>query len=425
MAWHVSGPASSPTLTQDGNMSVPGYQLPANVPQPGTSKVLDSSDARFTQAVAHVDPDAPGTEAVWTQHTVNGSGGRSVARWYELLPASLTVRQQGTVQNSSNFVFNAAISPATVGSSAVIDYNVGGSSQVAQIRAQSRETGMTLGQMANEIVLATSATVDQDFSCTPPNGPPCRWGDYAGASPDPVNDHVVWGSNQLNGPFTSDPHWQTRNFAILEGASGYPRPKGATPFRVALVPAYNQCTTGNRTHGGPLAVTSCNPPVQSSSFLTVGTFDANGAAANSVSSLRLDAVLGDPATPADEADVKLRVSATDVRRSSGLSDYTGELLASATLRITDQYNGSSLTDPATASDLNYSFWAPCQATADTGTGGDCAIVTTADSLVPGTVLESKRTIWQLGQVKLFDGGPDDVAATQDNTLFEDQGLFVP
>jgi hypothetical protein len=191
------------------------------------------------------------------------------------------------------------------------------------------------------------------------------------------------------------------------------------------VPAYNQCTSGNRTHGGPLAVSSCNPPVQSSSFLTVGTLDANGAAANSLSSLRLDAVLGDPATPADEADVKIRLSATDVRRSAGLADYTGELLTAATLRITDRYNGASLTDAATVSDLTYSFAAPCQATADTGTGGDCAIVTTADSLVPGTVLESKRTIWQLGQVKLFDGGPDDVAATQDNTLFEDQGLFVP
>jgi hypothetical protein len=425
MAWHVSGPAASPTLTQDGNMNVTGYQIPANVPQPGTSNVLDSSDARLTQAVAHADPDASGAEAVWTQHTVSGSGGRSVLRWYELLPASLNVRQQGTIQDSSNFVFNGAISPATVGSSAVINYNVGGSSQLAQIRGQSRETGMTLGQMSNEIVLATSAAADQDFSCTPPNGPPCRWGDYAGASPDPSNDHVVWGSNQLNGPFTSDPHWQTRNFALLQGAPGYPRPKGATPFRVALVPAYNQCSNANRTHGGPLDAPSCNPPVQSSSYLTVGTLDANGAASNSVSSLRLDAVLGDPATPADEADVKIRLSATDVRRSSNLSDYTGQLLASAALRITDHYNGSSLTDSATVSDLTYSFASPCQATADTGTGGDCELVTTADSLVAGTVVESKRTIWQLGQVKLFDGGADGVASTQDNTLFETQGLFVP
>ena len=57
------------------------------------------------------------------------------------------------------------------------------------------------------------------------------------------------------------------------------RPKGATPFRVPTVPAFKGCLTGsaNDTHGAPLAFPSCNPPVQTSSFLTVGTPDANGA----------------------------------------------------------------------------------------------------------------------------------------------------
>src|SRR5207249_3489511 len=58
MAWHLTGTATSPTLAQDGNMTVTGFAIPANVPQPGTSNVMDSSDARLTQAVAHVDPDA-------------------------------------------------------------------------------------------------------------------------------------------------------------------------------------------------------------------------------------------------------------------------------------------------------------------------------------------------------------------------------
>ena len=285
---------------------------------------------------------------------------------------------------------------------------------------------MTLGQMASEIVLGASAAADQDFTCTPPNGPPCRWGDYAGASPDPTDDHVVWGSNQINGPFTSDPHWQTRNFAVLEGTSpGYARPQGATPLRVSLVPAYVQCTGGNRMHGGPLAVTSCNPPAQSSGFLTVGTLDANGMTANAVASVRVDAIQGDIATPADEADLRLRLNATDVRRKTGLTDYTGELLASTTLRMTDRNNGPSQTEPATGVDLDYTFPASCQATASTDVGSTCAVVTTADSLVPGTVLESKRSNWQLGQVRVFDGGPDGVALTADNTLFEIQGIFVP
>ena len=46
--------------------------------------------------------------------------------------------------------------------------------------------------------------------------------------------------------------------------AAYPRPKGAGPLRVSLVPAYDECTAPNREHGPPLAYPSCNPPAQSS-----------------------------------------------------------------------------------------------------------------------------------------------------------------
>src|SRR5688572_31897628 len=72
----------------------------------------------------------------------------------------------------------------------------------------------------------------------------------------------------------------------------HPRPKGATPLRVSLVPAYQACTTPNRTHGPPLAFPSCNPPVQASPNLTTGTPDANGAPANGVAWAKLDVVAG-------------------------------------------------------------------------------------------------------------------------------------
>ena len=57
---------------------------------------------------------------------------------------------------------------------------------------------------------------------------------------------------------------------------GYPRPEGASPLRVSLVPAYQECTAPDRTHGPPLAFPSCASPQQESSELTVGTPDANG-----------------------------------------------------------------------------------------------------------------------------------------------------
>jgi hypothetical protein len=219
-AWHVSGPAAAPTVTSDGSMTVSSYSVPANVPQPGSTDTIDSSDARLTQAVARADPGAGGAEAVWTQHTVAGAGGRSVVRWYELLPASLTVRQQGTIQDASNFDFNGAISPSGSGNEAVINYNVGSAAQLVQIRAQSRTGSAALGTMSSETTLGTSAAIDQDFSCpsVDPSQPSCRWGDYAGASPDPSNNNVVWGSSQLNGPISgTSATWTTRNFALDPG----------------------------------------------------------------------------------------------------------------------------------------------------------------------------------------------------------------
>ena len=425
MAWHVSGPGGSPTLTVDGNMSVSSFGVPADVPQPGTSNLLDSLDTRLTQAVARADPLVSGQQAVWTQHTIDGPGGRSVVRWYELLPGSLTVRQQGTIADASGFVFNGAISPAFNGSTAAIHFNTGSSTRLADIRAQSRLGSTPLGQMTGDALLGTSSAMDQDFTCTPPNGPPCRWGDYAGASPDPVNEQAVWGSNQLSGPATSDPAWLTRNFALTDGAAGYVRPKGASPLRVSLVPAYAECTAPNRVHGPPLTYGSCNPPSEASGYLTVGTPDANGFAANAGALLRLDAVPGDPSTPADEADVQLAASSSDVRVKPGLGDYTGELQARVALRITDRASGAGGDEPATLQDLTFEFAVPCQSTVDPSIGGSCSISTTADALTPGTVTEAKRTIWQLAQVQLFDGGPDQIASTEPNALFETQGVFVP
>jgi hypothetical protein len=214
--------------------------------------------------------------------------------------------------------------------------------------------------------------------------------------------------------------------AIDTLGTGYPRPRGASPVSVPLVPAFDPCDAPNRTHGAPLAFGSCAPPVQASSFLTVGTPDANKAASQSVASLRLVAVLGDPATLADEADVKLVASATDVRVNGGLGDYTGELQANARLRLTDRASGPGVDEPATVQDFIYRFTIPCQATVSTTIGSTCAVTTTADVIQPGSVTERARTIWQLGQIELFDGGPDGVASTTSgNTLFETQGVFVP
>jgi WD40-like Beta Propeller Repeat len=209
--------------------------------------------------------------------------------------------------------------------------------------------------------------------------------------------------------------------------NGYPRPKGATPMYIPLVPAYAPCGSPNREHGSPLVTGSCNPPVQSSGSLTVGTLDANDNPAKSVGFADIRVKLGNPATPADEADVRLELQITDVRNTD-LSDYTGELQARPLLRITDKDNTPNPGGPgaATTQDTPFPFTVPCGSTADGTIGSICSVLTTADGVLPGSVKEERRSNWQLQRFDLYDGGPDGDAETSgDNTLFATEGIFVP
>jgi hypothetical protein len=120
----------------------------------------------------------------------------------------------------------------------------------------------------------------------------------------------------------------------------------------------------------------------------------------------------------------MTVSVSDVRDKATLADYTGELLAKVTRRITDRNSGNSLSEPATVADTPLEVAVPCSATPD-AVGGDCSVNTSLDALLPGSVSEGKRAIWQFDRVEVYDGGTDGDTDTADNTLFATQGVFIP
>jgi hypothetical protein len=226
--------------------------------------------------------------------------------------------------------------------------------------------------------------------------------------------------------------------------AAHPRPRAASPIRVSLVPAYEQCTASNRTHGPPLAFPSCNPPGPASSFLTVGTPDANGAPAKSVGFMKVQVVrIGTPGPPDDDTNVEFRLDVTDVRCQAGTTacgnanaaggpDYTGEIQGDAMIRISDHWNAvlaGGGTDPATVIDIPTPVTAVCSNTADTTIGGSCSISTTVQPMFPdgGCNCEGRRMVIEFGQIKVKDGGPDGLVASdpQANTEFLKQGIFIP
>src|SRR3954462_13139232 len=163
------------------------------------------------------------------------------------------------------------------------------------------------------------------------------------------------------------------------------RPRGATPLRASTVPAYKACAAPNRTHGTPLAFPSCNPPVQTSNFLTVGSPDANGAGANAVSFILLSVKSTSP------EDVIIKSDGTDIRCKPATAaavcnsantadgpDYSGQVQGNAIIRISDHYNGPGLNEAATVQDIPFPVNANCANPASTTIGGECLTPTSAN-----------------------------------------------
>jgi dipeptidyl aminopeptidase/acylaminoacyl peptidase len=224
----------------------------------------------------------------------------------------------------------------------------------------------------------------------------------------------------LSTPFIEhSPDWQP---LPANTPSTHARPKSAGRVQVSLVPAYNRCLhLANREHGPPFAYPSCSPPRATSFRLMIGVGDGHPAAARSIGSVRLRVTPGVPGG-ADDTTGRLRFNITNVMRVSDLSEYTGELRGSIRVRVTDKDGEVS----STAQDLALAFTVPCVPTDSTLDASACSLATDLDAMLPGATREGTRAVWQLDQVRVHDGGPDEDADTEDgNSLFAVQGVFVP
>lgn len=203
----------NPVIATTGtNVNVASYAVPPPVPQKGSTHQIDSSDGRNTQAVAAVDPAHGNKFALWTQHTVKGGAGAEV-RWYEINPATHSLLQNGKATNSSLFEFNGAISPNRQVKGAT---KKGGDAMVMNFNTASSATFPSISMISKVRAGAQSARVSV-FNGTKPLGGfdchgtgPCRWGDYAAATPDPSTANRIWNVSQYgagtagtSGPATS------------------------------------------------------------------------------------------------------------------------------------------------------------------------------------------------------------------------------
>jgi hypothetical protein len=175
----------------------------------------------------------------------------------------------------------------------------------------------------------------------------------------------------------------------------------------------------------PLNNPSCSPAVLESSVLRTGTIGKMGAFA------KFAVVAGNPGTQADEANVNVNATVTDVRLANN-TDYTGRLLLTSALRLTDRQNGPA--ESGTVRDTVFNVPLNCAGTpADSSIGSTCTAGTSADALVPGTIIEGKRMIMSLLGVQVKDAGANGTGYSScpptcgdgDEKVFLRQGIFTP
>jgi hypothetical protein len=233
----------------------------------------------------------------------------------------------------------------------------------------------------------------------------------------------------------------------------HPRPRGATPLFDSLAIDYQPCGPNTPTvHGGPatspLAGKPSCPPAKESPFLTVGTPDTNGVAAQFVGSVRQTVV-----TTPSPSDIKLVGDMTDIRceppiagnptlcvpNGPGPPAYQGETEVIFPIDVTDHCNYAGgpgpcpapPTDGTVASTIVLRFTMPCAVPATPGIGGHCSIATSWNAVYPGIVpppsppANGSRMNIEVGVVHVSDGGADGKVSTNDNRPFAIRGLFSP
>jgi hypothetical protein len=108
------------------------------------------------------------------------------------------------------------------------------------------------------------------------------------------------------------------------------------------------------------------------------------------------------------------------------------VLLTSTMRITDHSNGPA--ESGTVQDTQFQVPLNCVGTMDTMTGSTCSVNTTADALMPGMILETRRTIMQLLSINVKDAGLNGTGyggscpptcGDGDETVFLRQGVFTP
>ena len=123
-------------------------------------------------------------------------------------------------------------------------------------------------------------------------------------------------------------------------------------------------------------------------------------------------------------DLNLVAHVDDVRRQSDLSDYTGELEARFSFKLTDKASNPGPVN-ATTQQFGLSIAIPCAATSDTAAGDSCDS-DRPNALMPGAAWPTGAARFRERTVEVYEAAPIRRRGhDRGNTVFMRQGIFGP
>ncbi|MBN2562950.1 MAG: hypothetical protein JXQ75_18660, partial [Phycisphaerae bacterium] len=223
----LTGPLTSPTLTETGFASIAAHSSPPDAPALGSTTPLDTVDYRLMNAVYR-------DGYIWTTHCISYSG-RAACRWYKINASTRVVADYGTVSDSSLYYFFPSIM-VNDEEDVVMGFTGSNADQYAGAYYTGRLSTDPAGQMAIPFQYMPGQAPHNIIDDYGRN----RWGDYSLCSLDPFDQLTMWAVQEYGhgtnvwgtrvaklgfdfGPDTIPPTPNPMTYAVLP-ACGYYEP---------------------------------------------------------------------------------------------------------------------------------------------------------------------------------------------------------
>lgn len=369
------------------------------IPQPGTSKQLDSLGDRLMYRLAWRNIN--GYESLVANHSVDEGNGVVGIRWYEIrsnvgstLATSQTVSQQGTfLGGDSNYRWMGSIAQDRAGDIA-LGYSISnGSSRYPSINFTGRTPSDPAGTMETESTILSGLGAETSAS---------RWGDYTSLSLDPSDDCTFWYTNEyFSSPsggvswktwiaplkFSSCSSTSTPDFSLSASPSSYTVfPGGSAPYTIGVNPLNGFTGTVNLTVSVPAGsglTATLNPTSvtggSGNSALTVATSNSTAAGNYTVT------VTGTSGSLVHSASVTVAVTDFSMSASPASQSVTQGNSVPYTVTVTalNGFNGT-VGLGASVAPSNSGITASFNPTSVTGSGSSTLTLSASSTTPPGS-----------------------------------------